>query len=67
MYSKKSGELRWKVSFSVDAFDKHIDLYSLLYTFIWMKFHFRPEGNFGSVECCTNFYFNGNACTGMMV
>ena len=31
-----------------------------------MKFHVRPEGN-RSMECCTNFYHNGNVCTGMMI
>ena len=41
MYSKKLwlGELHWKVSLSVYAVDKHIDLNSLLCIFICIKFH----------------------------
>ena len=56
-----------------ESIDKHIDLnfpidliFFSLSTFICMKFYVRPEGN-GSVECCTNYYYNGNACTGMMI
>ena len=50
--------------FSIYAIAKHIDLNSLSCTFICIKCHFRPAGN-GSVECCTNYFFNGNVCTGM--
>ena len=34
-------------------------------TFIIIKFYVRSIGN-GPVKCCSNFYFNGSSCTGIL-